>query len=162
MIITITAAIITVIAAVGLSSRCLTLRDSDSGRLIARWPVDEGAEFSIEFVHSVNQTPVRDVFVVAGMCLRPVETFFFSYGAGMQSELEPGQTLVTHDDGSQSITGYNTESEALHYIVGTVSDHVLTIGGDDLSLRDFCGRSAAVTLRVERELVRAAADLIKP
>ena len=35
------------------------------------------------------------------------------------------------------------------YIVGTVSDHVLNVNGEDVSLRDLCGRNSLVTLNYE-------------
>jgi len=146
----IAAAVVSVIAAAIFSPAYLTLRDADTGRVYARWRVVEGTEFSIEFVHSVNQTPVRDVFAVAGTDIAPVETVFYGFGAGMQTELTENQRLVYHDDGSMSITGFSQRLDALNYIVGTVSDHVLDIGGESISLRDCCGRNAAVTLKIEK------------
>jgi hypothetical protein len=33
--------------------------------------------------------------------------------------------------------------------VGTVSDHLLTIGGETVSLRDLCGRNAHIVVKIE-------------
>ena len=131
---------------------CLTLRDTDTGRVYARYPLGENGEFSIAFVHSVNQTPVEDVFAAAGKEIRPIATVFRSFGAGMQTELEVGQVLHHHPDGSMSITGFDRRYPKLHYIVGTVSDHILTINGARLSLRALCGSNAAVTFQIEERL----------
>ena len=127
----------------------LTLRDSKTGELYARFPADNGTEFSIAFVHSVNQAPVKDVFVVKDKTIQPVETIFFAFGAGMQTDLQEGQKLVYHDDGSMSIIGFDQSFDQLNYIVGTVSDHILWIGGREESLRELCGKNAAITIKAE-------------
>ena len=42
------------------------------------------------------------------------------------------------------ITGYDITYDPLRYCVGTVSDHILTLGGEEISLRNMCGRSVRV------------------
>jgi hypothetical protein len=174
----------------------LVIKDQDSGKVYGKWPLEEGDEFAIEFVHSVNKTPVRDFFrneggmivpfatrfysLGAGMqsvleeggelaieCVQsvnktPVKDFFrnengmiapfatrlYSLGAGMQSVLEEGQTL-SRDGDALVITGFTVSFRELYYIVGTVSDHLLEINGETVSLRDLCGRNAHITLRIE-------------
>ena len=73
---------------------------------------------------------------------------FYSFGAGMQTELEEGQQL-SRDGDAFVITGLDRIFTELHYIVGTVSDHLLLINGERISLRDMCGRNAHVTLRIK-------------
>ena len=147
------AATIIIIAAHFLSVETyLTLLSTNNGRVFARLPLGEGSEFSIEFVHSVNQTPVRDAFVISGKEIHPVATYFHAFGAGMQTELEHGQVLHHHEDGSMSITGFTQSFTQLNYIVGTVSDHILIINGERLSLRELCGSNAAVTFKTEERL----------
>ena len=147
------AAVVLIIAAAFISFKpYLLLQDTDSGRLYAKWPVNNGSEFSIEFVHSVNQTPVRDIFVVSGNRVIPVETVFYGFGAGMQTGLDEGQTLTYNSDGSMSITGFTQELDRLNYIVGTVSDHNMVINGESISLRELCGKNAAVTIIIEERI----------
>ena len=131
---------------------CLVVRYTDTNRVIARFATSENTEFSIEFVHSVNQTPVRDVFTVSGKDIVPTATYFFAFGAGMQTALEAGQKLHHHPDGSLSITGFTQRFPQLNYIVGTVSDHILTVNGMRISLRELCGSNAAVTFTVEERI----------
>ena len=38
----------------------------------------------------------------------------------------------------------------LSYIVGTVSDHTLTLHGEEISLRELCGRNSKVAFSVEK------------
>ena len=124
----------------------MEIRDSESGRVYERLAVDKSGEFAIEFIHSVNQSPVRETFKVEGRAIRPLSVRFYSFGAGMQSDWEEGQAMERDGD-AMIITGFNRTFTELHYIVGTVSDHVLTIGGETVSLRELCGRNAHITLR---------------
>jgi hypothetical protein len=132
----------------GLSPK-LVIADADSGVLYGRWPVKDGTEFAIEFVHSVNQSPVREVFQVRGRRIFPVATVFSSFGAGMQSELGEGEELIRDGDGTMRIVGFTRSFKSLAYIVGTVSDHTLYINTERISLRDRCGKNAHITVRVQ-------------
>jgi hypothetical protein len=125
----------------------LELRDADSGKRYAAWPIQDGEEFSIEFIHSVNQSPVRDTFRVDGQLIQPVATRFYDFGAGMQTSLETDQRMERDGD-ALVITGFTQRFPALNYIVGTVSDHVLYIQDVALSLRDLCGQNAHITVQV--------------
>ena len=62
----------------------------------------------------------------------------------MATEIEDGQKLSYTDDGKMLISGFDRKIEHLSYIVGTVSDHVLEINGEEISLRELCGRNSVV------------------
>jgi hypothetical protein len=111
-----------------------------------RLAVERGGEFAIEFIHSVNQSPVRETFRLEGRAIQPVSVRFYSFGAGMQADLEEGQ-IMERDGDALVITGFSRAFAELNYIVGTVSDHLLMIGGETISLRELCGRNAHITLR---------------
>ncbi len=129
-------------------SKTLVLRDADSHNIIATWPLTEGEPFSIEFTHSVNKSPVIDEFTIEGDRIRAVKTTYSSLGAGVQTELGPGETLDYDESGRMVISGFQQTFESLNLIVGTVSDHILTIQGKTISLTELCGRNAAVTFAV--------------
>ena len=124
----------------------LEVRDAKSGKLYGKWPLKEADEFAVEFIHSVHQSPVREIFIVKDKTIRPVAVRFSSFGAGMQSDLEEGQ-ILSRDGDALLITGYNSSFGALNYIVGTVSDHLLFINGDTVSLQKLCGKNAHITVR---------------
>ena len=126
----------------------LEIRDSASGKVYGKWPVKEKSEFAVEFIHSVNQSPVRETFKIEGRTIRPFSLRFFSFGAGMPSELGEGQEL-SRDGDALVINGFSTSFKELNYIVGTVSDHLLFINGETVSLRDLCGRNGHITIRVK-------------
>jgi len=130
---------------VHFKSRALVIADSGSGKVYGRVVLDEPGEFSIEFVHSVNQSPVRETYRAEGKMLRAEAIRFYSFGAGMQSDLEEGQTL-SRDGDAMVISGFNVLVRELNYIVGTVSDHLLIVNGEAFSLCELCGKNAHVKL----------------
>jgi hypothetical protein len=135
--------------------RVLEIRDAASARVYGRWPLGESGEFSIEFVHSVHQSPVRETFRVEGSSVLPLAARFYSFGAGMQSDLEEGQTM-SRDGDAMLVRGFNASFRELNYIVGTVSDHLLIIGDEAVSLRELCGRNASITIRPAKRRFKGA------
>lgn len=136
--------IIAVLLFLSLGHTRLVLYNIETGEVYRRWNARDGLEFSVEFIHSVNQSPVCDVFVLANGEIRAKETIYSAFGAGVQSELEPGQTLTYDADGNMVVSGFDFTYDPLCYIVGTVSDHVLVIEGESISLRELCGRNAHI------------------
>jgi hypothetical protein len=144
--------------------RFLTVRDADTGRLYGKWPLEETppeqaavireftSQFSVEFVHSVNNSPVRETFAVnRDGGITPVEARFYSFGAGMPSDLEEGVRL-SRDGDALVLSGFpeaGAGRRELNYIVGTVSDHLLYINGETVSLRNLCGRNAHIRIQGE-------------
>ncbi|MDR0569604.1 MAG: DUF1850 domain-containing protein [Clostridiales Family XIII bacterium] len=128
----------------------LILGDAEGEGVFAEIAVRPGDNFSVTFVHSVNNSPVTDVYEVREPGIRLVETRYYAFGAGVPSELEPGQSLSYAEDGAMVVSGIDKEMRDLIYVVGTVSDHVMEIGGEEISLRELCGRNSAVRFSVAR------------
>ncbi|MBQ3592233.1 MAG: DUF1850 domain-containing protein [Clostridia bacterium] len=106
----------------------------------------DGTEFLVEFTHSVNLSPVIDTFRAENGEIRAVKAKFYAFGAGMPTELNPGESFAFTEDGAMEITGITTVYDSLNYIVGTVYDYYLTIGGETVNLRELCGRNAHVEI----------------
>lgn len=127
----------------------LMLYDTDSGKIYAEFPVSEGTEFSVEFIHSVNLSPVKDIFVIRKGQIVADSTVYSAFGAGVQTELGPGQTLEYDSEGNMVVSGFNMVFPKIKYIVGTVYDHVLFIQGESISLTELCGKNAHVTFELK-------------
>lgn len=142
----------------------LILRNGDTGKALAAYPVNEGDEFSVTFVHSVNRSPVTDVYEIRNGAIYVTRTIYYSFGAGVQTQIEAGQTLEYGTDGSMVVSGFERRMDHLSYIVGTVSDHILKVGGESVSLRNLCGRNTTVGFRCGPRLVimlRHISDLFR-
>jgi hypothetical protein len=119
----------------------LKILDTYSGFVYGKWPLENNGEFVIEFIHSVNKSPVRETFLIKQKMILPKEVRFYSFGAGMQSDLGEDQ-ILNYDGDAMIISGFNTAYKELNYIVGTVSDHVLFINSEIISLRELAEKSA--------------------
>jgi len=126
----------------------IEIADTVSGKIYGRQILNGTDEFAVEFIHSVNNSAVREIYKAEGKKIKSAAVRFYSFGAGMQTELEDGLTM-TRDGDAYIISGFNRTFTELNYIVGTVSDHLLIIGDDYISLRDLCGKNAHVTLRIK-------------
>ena len=132
----------------------LVLSNGNTGEEYARYRLDQGETFSITFIHSVNKSPVTDCYDVAedgGIWLR--RTIYYDFGAGVPFDLNEVESLEYAEDGAMVITGIDREIPDFLIFVGTVSDHTLRIGGEEISLRDLCGRSAKVRIRYEERWI---------
>ena len=151
--------ILIIAAAVFLLSHAghyLTLRNRDTHELYARYRMREGERFSVTFIHSVNKYPLTDIYEIHDGSIFVEETVYCSFGAGVQTELNPGEVLdkvyIDREDyrgWAMVIRNIHQNRDNVGYIVGTVSDHVLEVGGRKISLRDLCGRNAPVRFNYE-------------
>ncbi|MBQ7399072.1 MAG: DUF1850 domain-containing protein [Clostridia bacterium] len=147
---TVTAVVLVITAVMICFNSCkddgvkLVLCYSENDEVIRTFDVAEGTEFSVEFIHSVNKSPVKDVFVIKEGKIFADRTIYATFGAGVQTEVEEGQTLGYDEEGNMIVSGFDMEFPRVNCIVGTVYDHVLEIGGESISLTELCGRNAHV------------------
>lgn len=128
----------------------LVLSNDDTGEVYAAYSLKPGEEFSITFIHSVNKTPVTDCYDVdknGDIYLR--RTVYYDFGAGVPFDIEGDEELTYAEDGAMVISGIDRLIPSFVIFVGTVSDHTLKYGGEEISLRDLCGRNAKVHIAYE-------------
>lgn len=147
---TVTAVVLVITAVLFCLNSCmddgvkLVLCYSENDEVIKTFDVEDGDEFSVEFIHSVNKSPVKDVYVIREGKIIADRTIYATFGAGMPTEIPEGQTLGYDEYGNMIVSGINQEKKILEVIVGTVYDHVLEIGGESISLTELCGKNAFV------------------
>ena len=127
----------------------LTVKDRDTGERYARYPMGEGDRFSIEFKHSVNLSPVIDIYEIQGGDIYVEETVYYHFGAGVQTQLNDGETLSYGEDGSMIVSGIHQKRNDVQYIVGTLYDHILTVDGQSVNLRQLCGKNTKIRFNYE-------------
>lgn len=138
------------IAAAAFLSGCssqggqLTLSDPATGEVYASWPMEEGDEFSVEFIHSVNKSPVRDYYECRADGIWNTRCVYYGFGAGVEEILLEGETLSYGENGEMIVSGIDNHPDPMILVVGTISDHTLRVGEETVSLRDLCGRSSKV------------------
>ena len=149
------AAAILVIAAVALfvlprlRTPGLVLTDRDTGRVCARYPLEDGESFSVTFRHSVNKSDVTEIYQRRGKEIWQTGCVYYGFGAGVAEVLEPGWTLDKGENGEMIIGSIEMKMNDLTYIVGTVYDHILDINGEKIILNELCGKNAKVHFSVQ-------------
>lgn len=122
----------------------LVLRNGTTYEIIARYPIDDTDYFSVGFIHSVNKTPVIDIYEINEDEIFLEETIYYGFGAGVETTRNPGETIEYLDDGAMLLGNLHRSipNGGLTYIVGSVSDHTMVIGDiteDYFSVKDYIG-----------------------
>ena len=152
----VTAALFVLAAAVFLfvsvkNSDTLVIRNAETGQVYARYDCPDGTRFEVEFLHSVNKSPVIDVFEASDGIIRVAEARYYTFGAGMPTEWDESWS-VSYEDERITLTGLDIRQKEVTYIVGTVYDHILHINGQDIVLNEICGKNTKVTLKIKTPL----------
>lgn len=113
-------------------------------------PVKRGDLFTIEYRHSSDHTPVRDLFTIGddGEIILIEESYLW-YGAGLESHSDVGKT-----DFSGEWTRVRLHRVFLQFLlrVGEVANHVLTLHGRDVPLSSIAGRRESVWIRTTKSV----------
>lgn len=135
-------AVLIVMVAVGFLFVPVLVVDGE-GRWWA-WPMLPGSSFWLEFIHSVERTPVRDRFIVSWTGeLVLIETVYSSYGAGLPAEgkLQAGQLVIEK---------LETKLPELVLRVSPETQPTLQIGGTRLDLTKLAAAGGKLRLRLLR------------
>lgn len=105
------------------SERVLVVEDADTGERLLTVPVHEGSTVTLAYTHSVEKTPVEDVYTVNGTGLDNTVMRFESYGWGL-----PARENVTLRDG-WFVFDPDRSYDELYVKPGRVADHTLRVDG---------------------------------
>lgn len=111
---------------------------------MARYPIDEATHFSVGFIHSVNKSPVIDIYEIQDGEIFIEETIYYGFGAGVETVRNPGETISYLDDGAMLLGNLHRSipDVGLTYLVGAVSDHTMVLGDitqDYFSVKNYIG-----------------------
>ncbi len=113
----------------------LFVSDMRTSEYVKAWRAKEGSEFTIKYTHSVELTPVWEVYEIREGKIILKETVFQSFGAGLPSTSPYEFDIV--DDGFR-LSDINLEMTDLIYRVGKVrANHQIIIGGNEYPFLDF-------------------------
>ena len=122
------------------SGKYLILEDDETGEIYKKIPVEDLDEFEITFTHSVNKSPVTDIYQIRDGEIYLTGNIYYNFGAGVPTEIYEGQSLSYGENGEMIISNMDTPMPDLVYIIGTVTDYYLSVNkGDKICLQDICG-----------------------
>ncbi|AEH35815.1 DUF1850 domain-containing protein [Halopiger xanaduensis] len=114
--------------ATATDEKTLVVADADTGERLLEAPVDDGTEVTLAYTHSVEKTPVEDIYVVDGTELRMDRMVFYSHGAGLPTN-EP---IEETEDGF--VVYPNASYAELNVVPGSVAGHELVVGDERYDL----------------------------
>lgn len=145
------ATVIIVAALLLIRPTYLILSNTETGEIYEKWRISEVTTFEVEFIHSVNKTPVADIYETKDSTITLTATRYRGFGAGVPTTLEDGQKLEYDNMGNMIITGYDMALPKVSYVVGTVYDHILTINNEKtINLTQLCGKNSHVTFEIRK------------
>jgi len=111
-------------------------------------PVKRGDHFTIEYRHSSDHTPVRDLFRIGDKGeIILIEESYLWYGAGLESHPDVGKT-----DFSADCTRVRMQRVFPRFLlrVGEVANHILTIHGREIPLLSIAKGRESVWIRTTK------------
>jgi hypothetical protein len=142
----VTLAVLLVVGVAGAAvptQHAVVVSDAATGESLFSVPVNDGNRVTLAYNHSVEKTPVRDVYAVSGTTLDNVEMRFQSYGWGL-----PARENVTLEDG-WFVFDPDREYESVVVHPHPAADHRLVVGDRQYDLVER-GDGRAVSITIER------------
>jgi hypothetical protein len=135
----------------------LMVRAVGAGTTVLCTPMNEGEEWTLAYLHSVNRRPVFDTLRVEGGELRIVKSRFDTFGAGIPEVSTTEHPLRIGPDGWLEYT-VNRLTPDVTIFVGRVAQHTLQIKGQEIPLVSLAEPGKALHFSVQR---RSLFDLWK-
>ena len=149
-IICITCAVIVLAGCIWPGQLYLEIRTQQDGRLLSAGQVQNGSIVTLRFTHSVAKRPVDELWEVSEkrvLILR--ETIYDSFGAGLPTDLGPGEKM-TIQEGWIRIYNMDRVLPSVNLAVGTVADHHLFYGAQQMRLGELAAPGTLITIEVTR------------
>lgn len=105
----------------------LCVENAQTGELLRVFRFNHEASFYVEFLHSVNRTPVREYYGIVDDEIVLIRAEYSSFGAGMPEVAEQSGSKLTVKDGLLQLDHIDQVMPEFIYRVGTIANHALFI-----------------------------------
>lgn len=130
------------------SVQYLIMANADTNQIYFQHPLEEDCVFSVSYIHSVNKTNVEEYYRIENQTICLFKARYRSFGAGVATELAPGQTL-RYEDGYMIIENIHYPLPDLVYKVGTVSDPLIHIGSQVWHMKELAPSLTSVRFTIQ-------------
>lgn len=129
------------------SGTYLVLEDDETGEIYNKIPVKDLDEFEITFTHSINKSPVTDIYQIRSGDIYLTGNTYYNFGAGVPTEIYDGQSLTYGENGEMIISDMDTLMPHLVYVIGTVTDYYLSVNdGEKICLQELYGTNKHIRI----------------
>jgi hypothetical protein len=152
LVATAVAVAVTAAAAALPAGSALVVEDASSGDQLLATSVSDGTPVVLTYNHSVEKTPVHDVYVVRNDSLVMTRMEFQSYGWGL-----PARANVTRTNGTFSFDPGGSYEE-LYVKPGRTADHRLRVGNRSYDLVELSDAEGVRLHLTDRSVLSRALD----
>jgi hypothetical protein len=145
---------LTAVTAATPAGSALVVEDASSGEQLLATPVSNGTPVVLTYTHSVEKTPVHDVYVVRNGSLVMTRMEFQSYGWGL-----PARANVTRENGSFTFDPQGRYEE-LYVKPGRTADHRLRVGNRSYDLVALSNAEGVRLHITERSVLSTTLDTL--
>lgn len=145
---------VTAVAAATPAGSALVVEDASSGEQLLATPVSNGTPVVLTYTHSVEKTPVHDVYVVRNGSLVMTRMEFQSYGWGL-----PARANISRENGSFTFDPQGSYEE-LYVKPGRTADHRLRVGNRSYDLVALSNAEGVRLHITERSVLNTTLDTL--
>jgi len=127
----------------------LLLSNELTGEIVFRAKVNDGEQFSVSYIHSVNKSPVTEYYRIKDGNIYLTEQRFQAFGAGMETSPAQGQNMRM-EEGDIVIDGFSRHIPYLSYFVGRIAEHTLEWREKSIRLDGLCEPGQPVLFTVSK------------
>lgn len=128
----------------------VVIEDGKTGKLLAYFDAKEGSEFSIEYIHSIHKTPVREIYQVHQKEILQTEMRFQEFGVGMPSGAAEGE-VFKHKGESYILSNMKRTFPSLDIRIGQIiANHTLLLKGNRYPFSKISGKGSWVSIKAEK------------
>lgn len=131
----------------GAATEQVLVVETTDGTELLTIPVEEGDTIALEYTHSVEKTPIRDIYTVRDDDLVMTRMEFSSFGAGLPAQADVDRT----DDGRYVHEPVHDRPGDLLVATGPIANHDLVVEGARYDLVELAD-AGTVRITVETRL----------
>ena len=121
-----------------------------NGNLLFAWTINEGERFEVGFMHSLNLSPIVDVFEWTDDTIVLHASRFHTVGGGAPTPADfPGSELIQTDTGFE-LVGINLPFGSFAILTQEIPNHRISFGSREAFLLELVGPGESVTIDVRR------------
>ncbi len=126
----------------------LSVKDGEGN--IKYWQfINEKDQFTISCIHSVEKTPVDEIYSIQNGDIVLKETVYSDFGAGLPYQAT-GTQKFSHEGKVFRITGYNIEIPVLYIRVGRFAEHTFTFEDKEYKLTKWAKPGENLAFDIEK------------
>lgn len=131
----------------------LVIEEPSAEKILWAAPLKENEEFQLRYIHSVDLTPVYEIYTNKNGALVLKESRFMTWGAGLGYM---GEGLLEEEDGWTVIRQMERRLESLPLRIGTIAEHTIIYRQKEILLQEFAPPQSLVNIRLRKKLRKAS------